>query len=100
MRNKPLPVFFLLRMPLGRLAPPSPCCLPPARPIAVLWCCAFPSPRLAFRLSWRGAGTGRGASLVIAVRLSAAACLLGCFDCGGLPACSVGGAICVGNVMR
>ena len=50
MRNKPLPVFFfVLRMP-SELERSLSWLLAHARPIAVLWCRAFPSPRLAFRL--------------------------------------------------
>ena len=42
-------LFFVLRMP-SELERSLSWLLAHARPIAVLWCRAFPSPRLAFRL--------------------------------------------------
>ena len=78
--------------------------LAPASPIAVLVCRAFLSPRLACRLSWRGAGRDEELFSLSPARIAVAACLLGrwicvCSDCGGLSAYSVGGAIYVGNVL-
>lgn len=100
MRNKPLPVFFLLRMSLGRLAP-----LPAAYPLPVPLSSsdAVYSPLPALLSAYHGVGRNGVSSLSPSpARLAVAACLLGrwicvCSDCD-LPAC-LRAAICVGNVL-
>lgn len=120
MRNKPLPVFFVLRMPLGRLVlslllAPCPVILPSSG--------AVRSSLPALLSAYYGVGRDGTRSLSryrllvlpsfaclfgwgssACVSLSVPACLLGrwicvCSDCGGLSAYSVGGAIYVGNVL-
>lgn len=79
MRNKPLPVFFLLRMPLGRLAPPLPAAYPLLVPLPSSG--AVHSHLPALLSAYHGVGRGRDEE-PLSLSLSASPPLLACSGIG------------------